>query len=71
MSELIFKQLANQIDMLSYAERLRLLDKIVRTLHAPIKTPQKTSGDFDAAFGLWSDRDISVEEIRKKAWSRS
>ena len=30
MSELAFEQLSAQVDMLSYTERIRLLDKIVR-----------------------------------------
>ncbi|MBP5444043.1 MAG: hypothetical protein J6W60_00440 [Treponema sp.] len=71
MTELAFKQLSNQIEMLSYSERIRLLDKIVKTLNTPVKTTVKKSADFDKAFGLWASRDISVEEIRKKAWSRS
>lgn len=54
--------------MLSYAERLRLLYKIVSTLHMSVKVHQKTSVDFDDAFGLWAKRDISLSEIRKKAW---
>ena len=41
MAKLAFSELSNQIDMLSYAERIRLLDKIVRTLHAPMKVPAK------------------------------
>ena len=70
MTELAFKKLSSQIDMLSYAERIKLLDKIVQTLHTPIKIQRKESSNFDAAFGLWKDRDISIEEIRAKAWGR-
>ena len=62
-------QLSAQVDMLSYAERLWLLDKIVRSLHSPVKTPAKKNSNFELAFGLWSDRDVSLSEIRKKAWS--
>ena len=71
MSELVFKKLSGQIDMLSYAERIKLLDKIVRTLHTPVKTHKREFSDFNAAFGLWKDRSLSVEEIRTKAWERS
>ncbi|WP_296855777.1 hypothetical protein [Treponema sp.] len=46
MSELGFKKLYAQIDMLSYSERIRLLDKIVQTLHAPAKSPRKETSDF-------------------------
>ena len=71
MSELVFKQVSAQVDMLSYAERIKLLDKIVRTLHTPVKTHKKAFSDFSTAFGLWKDRSLSVEEIRSKAWGRS
>ena len=71
MSELVFKKLSGQIDMLSYAEKIKLLDKIVRTLHTPVKTHKKAFSDFSTAFGLWKDRSLSVEEIRSKAWGRS
>ena len=71
MSELVFKKLSGQIDMLSYAEKIKLLDKIVRTLHTPVKTHKREFSDFNAAFGLWKDRLLSVEEIRTKAWGRS
>lgn len=71
MSELAFKQLSTQVDMLSYTEKIRLLDKIVKTLHRPVKTHKREFSDFNAAFGLWKDRPLSVEEIRTKAWGRS
>ena len=71
MSELVFKKLSGQIDMLSYAEKIKLLDKIVRTLHTPVKTHKREFSDFNAAFGLWKDRPLSVDEIRTKAWRRS
>ena len=71
MSELAFNQLSAQVDMLSYAERIKLLDKIVRTLHTPVKPHKKAFSDFSTAFGLWKDRSLSVEEIRSKAWGRS
>lgn len=71
MSDLALKKLTDEIEMLSFADRLKLLNKIVQTLRVPVKTIKKESTDFDAAFGLWSDRDISLSEIRQKAWSRN
>lgn len=71
MSELAFRQISSQIDMLSYSERIRLLDKIVRTLDVPVKSHAKTTANFDAAFGLWANRDISIEKIRRKVRGRS
>ena len=71
MSETAFAQLSSQVDMLSYTERVMLLDKIVNTLRSPFTTVvRKNETDFEAAFGLWKDRDISVETIRQKAWRR-
>ena len=70
MSENGLKQLSNQVEMLSYAERLWLLDAIIKSLHSPVKTPVKKNPDFENAFGLWADRDISLADIRQKAWSR-
>ncbi len=26
--------------------------------------------DFDAAFGLWRDRNISLADVRREAWER-
>lgn len=71
MSETAFIQLASQVEALSYSERIRLLDKIVQTLRAPEKKRGGDGADFAAAFGLWEDREISIEEIRAKAWGRS
>ena len=71
MSELVFEQLSAQIDMLSYSERIRLLNKIVQTLHVPVKVSKREVSDFNAAFGLWKDRNISVAEIRTKSWECS
>ena len=71
MSETAFAQLSNQIDMLSYTERIMLLGKIVNTLRNPFPvTSHRVDANFEAAFGLWKDRDISVEAIREKAWRR-
>lgn len=63
MSELMFRKISNQIDMLSYGEQLRLLPAI--------QSVKKIDSDFDDAFGLWADRDVSLDEIRSKAWGRS
>ena len=71
MSDLALKKLTDEIEMLSFADRLTLLNKIVQTLQVPVKNVKKESTDFDAAFGLWAKRDISLPEIRQKAWSRN
>ncbi len=29
----------------------------------------KGKPDFESVFGIWKDRDITIENIRKKAWT--
>lgn len=70
MSEIAFKQLASKVDLLSYEEKIKLLDKIVGTLHAPVKTSKTKPANLSLAFGLWKERDISIEKIRTEAWGR-
>ena len=53
MSELGFKNPYAKKDMLSYAEKIRLLGRIIQNLHVPVDPP----------FDLWKDRDISIKEI--------
>ncbi len=45
--------------------------RIIKTLSMPqvIKGNESAEG-FDDAFGLWKNRDISLETIRNKAWGR-
>ncbi|HDL65087.1 MAG TPA: hypothetical protein ENH12_06850 [Proteobacteria bacterium] len=31
---------------------------------------EKGEGNFEDLFGLWKDRDISIDDIRAKAWAR-
>lgn len=72
MSTTNIKQLSNEIEMLSYSDRLFLLRKIVNSFDSiEQKKTNGISNDFDKAFGLWKDNDIDVKDIRKKAWSRS
>lgn len=66
------KQISNEIEMLSYSDRLFLLKKLVKSFDSvEHKKTNATSNDFDKAFGIWKDNDIDINDIRKKAWSRS
>ena len=41
------------------------------TVDDEIMTEQNNNvSDFDNAFGLWKNRDINLQDIRKKAWER-
>lgn len=31
---------------------------------------KKRKPDFEAVFGIWKDRDITLEDIREKAWGK-
>ncbi|WP_457636397.1 hypothetical protein [Persephonella sp.] len=31
---------------------------------------KKGKPDFEAVFGIWKDRDITIENIRKKTWGK-
>ena len=72
MGKSSFAAISNQVEMLSYDERILLLDRIVKTLHVSAPSAKINDGaDFKAAFGLWKNKNISVETIRAKAWGRS
>ena len=69
MSVSIVKSVSEQIDMMSYSERMQIFNKLIKSFAAPAKTvSQNHTESFEAAFGMWKDRDISAESIRKKAW---
>lgn len=37
----------------------------------PVSILKKLYNTFATAFGLWKDRNISIKQIREKAWDRS
>jgi len=61
-------------------DNLAQIDRILSEINEPEKK-EKTSDDFDdqqdeevsieSAFGLWKDRDITKETLRKKAWVKN
>jgi hypothetical protein len=36
---------------------------------AKMKASRKVKGSLEDLFGLWAEKDITLNEIRKKAWS--
>lgn len=71
MSEIAFNQFVNQIDMLSYSQRMTLLQKLVSSFSNQKESKGvKNTEICNDAFGIWADSDISLEKIREKAWSR-
>lgn len=71
MYSMTFNRIAEEVDMLSYSERLSLLERIVKSFGVTEKNTAKiNASDLDCAFGIWSDSDINVESVREKAWNR-
>lgn len=68
-----YEAIVEQVEMLSYEDRLHLLGRIIRTLDTDLHYNQNTefSEGFDSAFGLWKDTDITLSSVRQKAWGRS
>ena len=72
MTAVAFDNLTEQISMLSYTDRLRLLERIAQTLQIQdAHTAADVSPAFERAFGMWQSSDVSLESIRQKAWGRS
>ena len=70
MATATYENLSKQIDMLSYSDRIRLLDKIVRSLNVPKDRKKTQTSNPEDVFGIWKERDITIESIREKAWNR-
>lgn len=71
VSDSVNNSLYDQIDALSYNDKLMLLERIIKTLSMPqVVTIDKSIDGFDEVFGLWKDRDVTLESIRSKAWGR-
>ncbi|WP_296091115.1 hypothetical protein [uncultured Treponema sp.] len=65
-------RLYSEIEMLSYSDRISLLNKLLSSIcFNRSKKTESSSENFDKAFGLWKDSDINIENIRQKAWSRT
>ncbi|MDR0718448.1 MAG: hypothetical protein LBF78_02340 [Treponema sp.] len=63
------------INLLKDMEKLKLIRLIPSSKRKTVQSgPQTPGGDFSDdpadAFGIWKDRNISLESIREKAWKR-
>ena len=65
-------KILSEIEQLSYSDRMRLVESIVRSIRLmEDRVPSEaTEDDLDALFGIWRDRDITLAGIREKAWHR-
>ena len=60
-------RIMTDVNALGDNEKIVLFHKIEELLNNTEKT---TSGEIpiDSVFGLWKDRDITIDKIRQKAW---
>ena len=52
------------------AEEKRLLFRKMEAIIGHAADPGDADYTLESAFGLWKDRDITLEAIRQKAWRR-
>ncbi|MCR4590046.1 MAG: hypothetical protein K5668_04445 [Lachnospiraceae bacterium] len=72
MTQATIDDLSNKINMLSFNDRLRLLEILAKTLQMDtVSKAEDDSEDFEKAFGIWKNKDVSIDSIRQKAWGRS
>jgi len=61
------------IDVSNEVKAKHLIDILKDIPYVDIKVePEKSKEkpDFKSVFGIWKDRDITIESIRKKTWKR-
>lgn len=63
-------KILSEIEQLSYSDRMRLVESIVRSIRLmEDRVPSEaTEDDLAALFGIWRDRDITLAGTREKAW---
>lgn len=59
-----------EVSSMPFSQRVRLLEVLVDSLKAEQQPGESSSKDFDNAFGLWKNREVSLADIRAKAWER-
>ncbi len=64
--EPLFDELKRQASLLGVSISAYIRDTLKKDIEE--KNRKKPSIDFDSVAGIWADRDISVESIRKSAW---
>ena len=65
-------RILGEIEQLSYSDRMKLVESIVRSLRVSedARSHGETAGTPESLFGMWRDRDVTLAEIREKAWHR-
>ncbi|HIP61648.1 MAG TPA: hypothetical protein EYG98_03745 [Sulfurovum sp.] len=63
--EPLFDELKRQSSLLGISISAYIRDAIKRDIE---DKKQQPSVDFDGVFGMWAEKDITIESIRKRAW---
>jgi len=63
--EPLFDELKRQSSLLGISISAYIRDAIKRDIEDKKRKP---SVDFDEVFGMWAEKDITIESIRKRAW---
>jgi len=64
---LSFIEFAKNLNFIINIEPIKQKKSTKTISEKDIPLPKKT-GDFTELFGLWNDNDITIEQIRAKAW---
>ena len=57
------------LNYFKYSDVNRIKEKIEKDFHVQIE--EKKKNPLDEVFGIWKEEDITLEDIRKKAWQRT
>ncbi len=67
------RRILKEIQQLSYTDRVKIIESVVRSLRLREDDGPKgrTNDAPEELFGMWRDREVSLEEIRERAWHRA
>ena len=70
--QITISKILDEIEQLSYSDRMKLVESIVRSLRLSEEHVSHggTPDTPEAVFGIWRDRNVSLTDIREKAWLR-
>jgi diaminopimelate decarboxylase len=68
-------KILGEVKELDFSERIHLVESIIHSLRVEeeYENKKKKKGEENklaSLFGIWKDRDVSLDSIRDKAWRR-
>ena len=64
------RKILSEIQQLSYSDRMKIVESVVRSLR--LREDDAPNGRAnngpEELFGIWRDRNVSLAEIRERAW---